>query len=97
MSDSGEPVYDCDDSAALAYPGAEEICNDGADNDCDGDPTDCILVGAFSLDASEHALVGPAAGDRAGEVIAGTTGSGKSELLRSLVAGLAEPIGALAG
>jgi len=28
---------DCDDSDADIYPGAEEICDDGDDNDCDGD------------------------------------------------------------
>jgi hypothetical protein len=27
---------DCNDSEASAYPGAEEICGDGIDNDCDG-------------------------------------------------------------
>ncbi|MCP4714725.1 MAG: hypothetical protein GY868_06370, partial [Deltaproteobacteria bacterium] len=28
---------DCDDEAAAAYPGAQEICDDDLDNDCDGD------------------------------------------------------------
>ena len=28
---------DCDDTSALAYLGATEICGDGVDNDCDGD------------------------------------------------------------
>jgi len=27
---------DCDDSDDTAFPGADEICDDGADNDCDG-------------------------------------------------------------
>ena len=28
---------DCDDDEAAAHPAAEEICDDGIDNDCDGD------------------------------------------------------------
>jgi len=29
-------LIDCDDFSSDVYPGAEEICGDGADNDCDG-------------------------------------------------------------
>ncbi len=36
------PAEDCDDREATTYPGAVEICSDGADNDCDGvTDTDC--------------------------------------------------------
>jgi MYXO-CTERM domain-containing protein len=31
---------DCNDADASAYPGAEEVCDDGVDNDCDGDSDD---------------------------------------------------------
>jgi len=30
------PYGDCDDTDASVYPGAEEICGDGVDNNCDG-------------------------------------------------------------
>ena len=39
---SSEP--DCDDDDETVYPGAQEICNDGIDNNCSGetDEADCI-------------------------------------------------------
>lgn len=30
------PLVDCDDAQSTVYPGAPEICNDGLDNNCDG-------------------------------------------------------------
>ena len=40
---------DCDDLDPLVNPGAEEICNDGVDNDCDGTRNDCRLEGDWLL------------------------------------------------
>jgi hypothetical protein len=31
-----EPLVDCDDTTAGVYPGAEEVLDDGVDQDCDG-------------------------------------------------------------
>jgi len=40
---------DCDDVEQSAYTGAEEICNDGIDNDCDGSADPCSFVGSHPV------------------------------------------------
>ena len=30
-------VFDCDDGDSFVFPGADEVCDDLVDNDCDGD------------------------------------------------------------
>jgi len=74
---------DCDDSSALAYPGAEEVCDDGVDNDCDNDPDDCMLSGELPLANADLILRGLSAGDATGvRVTAGDlNGDGLSDLL----------------
>jgi hypothetical protein len=39
---------DCDDHATSIHPGADELCDDAYDNDCDGDvdEADCVPEGA---------------------------------------------------
>jgi len=40
---------DCDDAEGTTNPGMEEICDDGADNDCSGDAPECG-IGDFDTD-----------------------------------------------
>ncbi|MFT5686933.1 MAG: hypothetical protein ACI8RZ_007890 [Myxococcota bacterium] len=73
---------DCDDDFETSYPGAEEICNDFTDNDCDGDASDCVLIGTFSL-AHETVITGASSADEAGGVLVGGdfNGDGQDDLL----------------
>lgn len=77
---------DCDDESDQAHPGAEEICNDGVDNDCDADEQDCLLQGSIDLSVADMVLVGETAGDRAGEVMAAGdfSGDGTADLLMGM-------------
>ena len=54
-----ENAEDCLDSDSSAYPGAEEVCGDGVDNDCDADPLDCQYSGTVDLEGEGWTLVGP--------------------------------------
>jgi hypothetical protein len=49
---------DCDDADPTSHPGAEEVCNDGADNDCDGGPGDCVWPD--EIDLTDHPMILPA-------------------------------------
>ena len=62
---------DCDDAAPTTYPGAEEICNDGIDNNCNGDITECALSGTIPLAESDARILGDAPGDRLGQRMTG--------------------------
>lgn len=43
LGDRVAAADDCNDEEPLAWTDAEEICGDGVDNDCDGDPGACGL------------------------------------------------------
>ncbi len=58
---------DCEDEVATINPGAEEICDDGVDNNCDGEGGECSI----DPEASDVVLWGAAAGDEAGISVAG--------------------------
>jgi len=58
-----EVATDCDDAVAEINPDAEEICNDGLDNNCSGTAEACEL----GLETADLVLMGYAAGDQAGK------------------------------
>jgi hypothetical protein len=49
---------DCDDDDGAVHPGAEEVCGDGVDNDCDGAATGCGLEGELVPDDALAVLRG---------------------------------------
>jgi hypothetical protein len=57
---NGSVLYDtdCDDSDSSVHLGAEEICDDGIDNDCNGviDDNDCLTSGDDTGDVVHHSV-----------------------------------------
>jgi len=64
---------DCDDTRSDVYPGADEVCGDGAKNDCnDGGSSEAHFVcDHFSVTTADAMLIGEAEGDMAGGLVAG--------------------------
>jgi len=64
---------DCDDAQADVYPGATEVCGDGAVNDCDADEAAvreaCELSGTYFLPELATSVLGIAGGDWAGRAV----------------------------
>ena len=74
-----DDATDCDDTAATTHPGAEELCGDTVDNDCDGGLDEGCAPSSLS-DATVH-IAG--AGDSFGWHVAGAdlTGDGIADLV----------------
>jgi len=75
---------DCNDEDPAAHPGAEDVCEDGVDNDCDGGDSRCRLEGTISLSEAPAEYLGGTAGDLAGYQLAcggDTDGDGNPEIL----------------
>jgi len=56
-ADTASVGGDCDDTAADTNPGAEERCNDGIDNDCDGTAAGCARRGRIGLEQADGLVV----------------------------------------
>ena len=72
----GPPGYvadstDCDDTSEAVNPAASEVCNDGLDNDCDGDESACYLSGTIDLEDATALISGESAGVRLGSALSG--------------------------
>ncbi len=63
--DGYDSTADCDDADATRYPGADELCDDGVVNDCDGDPIAaweaCGAHGRRSITTADLRVQGKAA------------------------------------
>jgi hypothetical protein len=89
---------DCDDTEPLAWTGAEEVCGDGVDNNCDGEAGDCSL--AESGDVVELGfpfLRGTEQRGGAGSALAATDLSGDGALDLLVGASRVDDVGTLLG
>ncbi len=58
-----EGADDCDDADSAVSPGAEELCDDEVDNDCDGGAGACSPSGEISASDADITLLGDSASD----------------------------------
>ncbi len=82
----GDSAIDCDDTDHEVHPEATEICDDGKDNDCDGDPSagDCRMSGSYTWDAPYLRFPGQFDDDGTGLAAAGgveLTGDGSRDVV----------------
>ena len=77
---------DCDDTDPAVSPAAEEVCDDGLDNDCDASSdADCDFAGKIHFFTADARIYGANPGDGAGSGVASgdVNGDGIPDLLIS--------------
>ena len=62
---------DCDDTDPAVNPDAEEVCDNGVDDDCDGTSNDCGLSGEITTSHADGMRYGPTERTKAGEGVYG--------------------------
>lgn len=83
-ADGWRASLDCDDADPEVNPGQTEICYDGVDNNCSGDPDECGWIGDLQAKAYGHSLGGEDANDAAGIAVAAggdVNGDGAADIL----------------
>ncbi len=58
---------DCDDADEYVSPGAREVCEDGADQDCDGLDVHCPFTGSISLGDADASVYGARSSSQVGD------------------------------
>ena len=69
--DTADVAGDCDDSRDDVNPGADEVCGDGVDNDCDGGAAGCALGGSIDLAGAAATWTAEARSDEVGAALGG--------------------------